>query len=295
MAKVFISHSRQDREFVEREIITLLRDHGIETWYSADDIQTAESWERSILAALKACDYFLLVMSPQSAQSEWVRREVHWAFERGRKTIIPVLKENCDFDEFHIGMVALQYVDFQNANEQARAKLLAAFNVSVNKPPETPRAAFEVEPKKPPELLRKMLLRDMRNGSLRKSYLAERTAALLLADEKRAERMTRLFTSIIVIVMFPIVGTGMALLFLAIMFVKAGGKLSGDLTWFPPLAIGLITLAVILGIVKQLMGKLTSSDEAHISEFTKMGPLPYTEYMAFWRSPEELRRQYPAE
>ena len=38
MPRVFISHSSLDREFVERELIPLVRDHGIDTWYSRDDI-----------------------------------------------------------------------------------------------------------------------------------------------------------------------------------------------------------------------------------------------------------------
>ena len=50
--KVFISHSSKDRDFVEREIISLLRSHGIETWYSKDDIQTASQWQNSIAEGL---------------------------------------------------------------------------------------------------------------------------------------------------------------------------------------------------------------------------------------------------
>ena len=47
MPKVFISHSTQDREFVEREIIAALHQGGIETWYSKMDIHAADRWERS--------------------------------------------------------------------------------------------------------------------------------------------------------------------------------------------------------------------------------------------------------
>src|SRR5262249_23838018 len=46
--RVFISHSSLDRQFVEGELLSALRGHGVATWHSAEDIQTAEEWERSI-------------------------------------------------------------------------------------------------------------------------------------------------------------------------------------------------------------------------------------------------------
>lgn len=56
MAKVFISHSTKDRGFAEREIIPALSSRGLETWYSKDDIKTADQWDRSILQGLKSCE-----------------------------------------------------------------------------------------------------------------------------------------------------------------------------------------------------------------------------------------------
>jgi TIR domain len=103
MPRVFLSHSTEDREFVEQEIIRLLEGCGVETWYSNDSIQPMDQWERSILQGLKSCDVFLMVMSPRSAQSPWVKREVDWVFFKGGKRIIPVLMEECDPDDFHFG------------------------------------------------------------------------------------------------------------------------------------------------------------------------------------------------
>ncbi len=40
-ARVFISHSTRDREFIEKEIVHLLERNGIKTWYSKDDIQSS--------------------------------------------------------------------------------------------------------------------------------------------------------------------------------------------------------------------------------------------------------------
>jgi hypothetical protein len=56
MPKVFISHSASDRDFIEREIIATLRSSGINTWYSEDNIKTADEWERNIKEGLRGCD-----------------------------------------------------------------------------------------------------------------------------------------------------------------------------------------------------------------------------------------------
>lgn len=63
MARVFVSHSSLDRDLVEREIIAPLRQHGVETWYSKDSIETASEWEGRIRQGLKTCDWFLVVLS----------------------------------------------------------------------------------------------------------------------------------------------------------------------------------------------------------------------------------------
>jgi type VI secretion system protein VasG len=123
--KVFISHSTRDREFVEREIIGLLHEHGIESWYSRDDIRPTDTWERTILRGLKSCDWFLLVMSGQSAQSEWVKDEVNWAIVERPDRIIPVLIEDCESSDFHIRMSRIQHVDLREPTPQARRLLLA--------------------------------------------------------------------------------------------------------------------------------------------------------------------------
>jgi WD40 repeat protein len=130
MPKVFISHSTKDRARVEREIVALLNGHGIDTWYSRDDIQTADNWERTIARGLEACEWFLLAMSPHSAQSEWVKDEVHWAIDVRPGKIIPVLIDACDPRAFHLRLARIQYVDFTRELPSARLRLLAIWGVT---------------------------------------------------------------------------------------------------------------------------------------------------------------------
>jgi hypothetical protein len=127
MPKVFVSHSTLDRAFVESEIVRFLGGHGVETWYSTNTIGTGESWERSIRAGLEGCDWFLVVLSPRSAQSEWVKDELAWAVEYRQGKIIPVLVETCTPEDFHLRLARIQTIDFRSDAHEARRKLLTVF------------------------------------------------------------------------------------------------------------------------------------------------------------------------
>ncbi|MBI4616537.1 MAG: TIR domain-containing protein [Planctomycetes bacterium] len=129
MPRVFVSHSSADREVVEREIVELLFGHGIETWYSKADIRTADDWEKSIREGLKSCDWFLLVMTPRSQASEWVKSELHWALDRRPGRVLPVLLEDVDPTEFDLRLGRIQHVDFRDRDHEARARLLRTWGV----------------------------------------------------------------------------------------------------------------------------------------------------------------------
>ena len=129
MSSVFVSHSSLDRDFVEREIITLLRRNGIETWYSRDSIQTAAEWERHIRQGLRTCDWFLVALSPNSVESDWVKSEVDWALVERRGRVIPVMLETCDPTDLHLKLRLIQHIDFSQNIEQAQDRLLALWGL----------------------------------------------------------------------------------------------------------------------------------------------------------------------
>jgi hypothetical protein len=127
--RVFVSHSTKDREFVEREIIAELEKNGIRTWYSKVDIQSAAEWETSIRRGLESCEWFLLVMSPRSLSSEWVKDELHWAIDERPNRIVPVLMEDCEPRAFHIRMARIQHVDFRSPSSESKVRLVNLFDM----------------------------------------------------------------------------------------------------------------------------------------------------------------------
>ena len=124
---VFVSHSTHDRKWVEQEIIALLKTRGLKPWYSKQSINTASQWEREILCGCKSCQWFLLVVSPRSAESEWVKNELYWAFDYRPTRIVPVIMERCNLWDFHMGLPRIQHVDFTTERRSAQDQLVETF------------------------------------------------------------------------------------------------------------------------------------------------------------------------
>ena len=125
MSRAFISHATADRTFVEKELCGLLRALGLEVWYAEENIQTSQQWERAILSGLRDSKWFILVMSPRAAKSEWVKDEVHWAIDERPSNIVPILIDNCDPKDFHIRLPRIQWLDFRTDVQKARENLVA--------------------------------------------------------------------------------------------------------------------------------------------------------------------------
>jgi hypothetical protein len=128
--RVFVSHSSRDRAFVEQELIPLLTAHGVRTWYSTDEIQTAEDWASRIQGGLTDCDWFLVVVTPRSAASVWVRKEVEWAMANRPGRVIPVLLTKCARERIHGQLPAIQHVDYRWGIKRARRRLLETWKLS---------------------------------------------------------------------------------------------------------------------------------------------------------------------
>jgi len=125
VSRAFISHATADRPFVEKELCGLLRALGLDVWYAEESIHTSQQWERAILSGLKDSKWFILVMSPRAAESEWVRDEVHWAIDERPDNIVPILIEDCDPKDFHIRLPRIQWLDFRSEASEVREHLIA--------------------------------------------------------------------------------------------------------------------------------------------------------------------------
>lgn len=126
MLQVFVSHSTHDRGFVEKQIVPVLEENGYRPWYAPQATLTGEQWEDSIRSGLESCELFLVVLSPASVKSEWVRAEVHWAINNRKEKVLPVLMQSCRPEDLHLQLPLLQHLDFSSDNSLARNRLIAA-------------------------------------------------------------------------------------------------------------------------------------------------------------------------
>lgn len=125
--EVFLSHSSADREFVAK-LADVLRRHGIPVWYSETNILGARQWHDEIGAALKRCDWFVLVLSPDAVASKWVKRELMFCLleDRYDGRIAPVIHRPCNDDELSWTLDQMQMIDFQNDFDAGCRELLRA-------------------------------------------------------------------------------------------------------------------------------------------------------------------------
>jgi hypothetical protein len=110
--EVFLSHSSKDRNFVVR-LARVLKRHKIRYWYSATHIAGAKQWHDEIGDALARCDWFLVVLTPDSVRSPWVKRELLFALNEYRysERIIPVLRKPCEYSRLSWTLPEFQIVD----------------------------------------------------------------------------------------------------------------------------------------------------------------------------------------
>jgi hypothetical protein len=110
-AKVFISYSRHDTDFVNR-LVADLEGRRFSVWIDRSAIQGGDSWRKSIVDAINACDIFLIVISPNSVSSRNVTKEISMADERGKRLVPVVIQPTQIPADIEYQLTGVQYLDF---------------------------------------------------------------------------------------------------------------------------------------------------------------------------------------
>ena len=110
-AEVFLSHSHHDKRLAAR-LARELRRHGVAAWYSERHIAGAQQWLDEIGRALKRCDWFIVVLTPEAVDSMWVKREVAAALidKKYNGCIVPLLAKSCDYEQLAWPLTTLQMI-----------------------------------------------------------------------------------------------------------------------------------------------------------------------------------------
>src|ERR1700739_1217649 len=92
MADVFVSYARSDKARVA-PLVAAIEAPGWSVWWDPE-IDPAQEFDRLIAAQLKAAAAVLVVWTPDSVTSRWVRGEAREGAERG--ILVPVRFEHAD-------------------------------------------------------------------------------------------------------------------------------------------------------------------------------------------------------
>jgi hypothetical protein len=79
----FISYSTKDQEFADR-LYADLQNKGVRCWFAPHDIQAGKKLHEQIDEAIRRYERLLLILSPNSMNSEWVKTEIRKARKRER-------------------------------------------------------------------------------------------------------------------------------------------------------------------------------------------------------------------
>jgi len=107
--RIFISYSRRDAAFA-LGLQARLNDQGWGAWLDSEKLETGQHWREEIVQAIAGCDYFVLVLSSKSIQSENVVKELSLA-ESSSKPILPLMIEPVEIpDSMKYQLAGLQFV-----------------------------------------------------------------------------------------------------------------------------------------------------------------------------------------
>jgi hypothetical protein len=109
--------------------------HGVKVWFSEHGIRGAAQWHDEIGAALDRCDWMLVILSPSSVASRWVKREVAYAIEEPRfdGRIIPVRIRECSAKKLSWVLPQIQSIDFTRDFDGGCRRLLRIWGISYRK------------------------------------------------------------------------------------------------------------------------------------------------------------------
>jgi TolB protein len=108
----FISYSRTDTS-QKQNIVKQLRARGINLWVDIENlVPGTPAWEREIERAIRGAAGIIVLLSPESNNSEWVRREISFA-EQNDKVVFPVLVHGDEDDSIPLRLSNHQWVDLR--------------------------------------------------------------------------------------------------------------------------------------------------------------------------------------
>jgi hypothetical protein len=128
----FLSHSSKDKAFI-RQLAADLTAHGVSVWLDEQRIRVGDSIPEQVAQGLADSDYFVVAISGNSVQSEWVKKELNNALvhevERRQVHVLPIRLDDAPIPE---SIRDKKYADFSRSYKSGLEQVLDAMKEGQN-------------------------------------------------------------------------------------------------------------------------------------------------------------------
>ncbi len=123
MKSIFLSHSSLDKPMARR-IAESLKALGVKVWLDEAEIGVGDSLTDKIGEGLANADFVGALLSSNSVNSKWVKKELEIAYNRevreGSVHILPIVLDDCEIPTFLVGKL---YADFRSSYDDGMKAL----------------------------------------------------------------------------------------------------------------------------------------------------------------------------
>ncbi|MDX1991410.1 MAG: TIR domain-containing protein [bacterium] len=130
MDHIFLSYSREDTAIMRR-VRDDLRAEGLKVWTDENLEPGLRSWQIAIERALDAASCLVVILTPSSKQSPWVREEMNYA-ELQDVRIFPILARGTERNAVPFGFITAQWVDIREDVHYASELQKLIFTIRVH-------------------------------------------------------------------------------------------------------------------------------------------------------------------
>lgn len=131
-AKIFLSHSSKDKDFVRR-LAEDLKARQVPVWYDEWDLKVGDSLSTKIQQGIKESGWLAVILSKNSVSSQWVQVELNSALatelEKRQVFVLPILIEDCEIPLFLKDKLFADFRKDYNGGLQALLKRLIPDNI----------------------------------------------------------------------------------------------------------------------------------------------------------------------
>lgn len=119
-AKIFISYSRSDKDIVLPLIKEIDNHLNTKCWIDLNDITIGSFFDDDIRQAIEDCEMVLFMLSDNSINSEWTRKEIIYA-QNEKKRIIPIVIDGKGLRGwFKFNFPHIDYIDISSKEQRTK-------------------------------------------------------------------------------------------------------------------------------------------------------------------------------